>query len=287
MQSRLVHRFSPVLLALSGYLIFISGCVKNDNAVIDATGTPPFLFAATPSASVINTDSMLIGGHKGLNDLLNIRVLVTARAASPENATSRPLVYWSVSDSQSQSIVGGGLLHNDGVYPDQSASDSTYTGYLSFKVLRITVGTYLASFWCVDRNGFQSNTFVLPLKIVRANHPPVISNLFAPDVVHLNDTIRLTLQASDSDGLADIAFVGFRSLKPDSTYANSGSPIPMYDDGNTDIPSGDRIAGDGKYSALFVVPMNALIGTYEYSFQAIDHSSAKSNILTIPVIVAQ
>jgi hypothetical protein len=115
------------------------------------------------------------------------------------------------------------------------------------------------------------------------NHAPVLSNLTAPDSLHRGDLLKLTVQASDSDGISDIYSVGYLSLKPDSTYANNGNQIAMFDDGNPDIPSADQTAGDAIYTYTTYVPSNALLGTYTYTFRSLDRSLAQSNVIILKV----
>jgi hypothetical protein len=80
----------------------------------------------------------------------------------------------------------------------------------------------------------------------------------------------MSIAAADSDGLADIAEVYFRSL-------NSSDPTAkffLFDDGGTvqrnGITSGDPLAGDGTFSIIVQLPSTSTTGTRLFAFQAKD-----------------
>ncbi len=59
------------------------------------------------------------------------------------------------------------------------------------------------------QSGYKSNTLILPLQIVRLNHPPIISDLVAPDTINLSTTTTFneSLKVLDPDGQDDIKSV--------------------------------------------------------------------------------
>ena len=133
---------------------------------------------------------------------------------------------------------------------------------------------YIDSLWTLDvvaTSGGQSRTDmstvqpeqpVIPL-IVNISH---LDTLIRPTEGQIRDTIRVEIflpQGRDS-----IRDVSFTSLKPDSTYANNGQPIPLYDDGGALIFSGDKIAGDGIYSLILPLEDDHLTGIYHWTFYA-------------------
>jgi hypothetical protein len=188
-------------------------------------------------------------------------------------------VRYTVGDYQSSLLLCDGTLQNF------NPSDSVYFGFVGFHIQRSLVGDFVVKLWAEGQDGEMSNLFYLPLHIVRSNRPPVISNLSAPDSLHIGDTLSLTIQASDPDGLVDIYEVGYRSLKPDGTYANNGNMIPMFDNGNSAFPSGDKVAGDGIYTYTTTVPQTAQRGAYLYTFSALDKSRTLSNTITKIIVI--
>lgn len=110
-------------------------------------------------------------------------------------------------------------------------------------------------------------------------------SLQVPPEGQFNKTlVEVTL--TDPDGDKDVDKVWFYSLKPDSTFANSGNPIYLVDNGldfnlNNLLTGdatrvGDREAGDGVWSftTLIINDPNypPQTGTYIFSFYAIDKS---------------
>ena len=96
----------------------------------------------------------------------------------------------------------------------------------------------------------------------------------------------ITIKATDDDNDNDVKDVFFLSLKPDSTYANHGNPIFLYDDGEVNGYSGDSDAKDMIFSVRIFVPDTAMLGQFQFEFQARDYSELLSNkiIHTITVI---
>ncbi len=78
------------------------------------------------------------------------------------------------------------------------------------------------------------------------NVAPFISNLNMPDTLQAGETIRFTVEVSDSNGLNDVEFVFYEAYDPDGNRVVNSQGIyqfPMFDDGN----NGDITAGDGIY----------------------------------------
>ncbi len=96
------------------------------------------------------------------------------------------------------------------------------------------------------------------------------------------DTVRVV--ANDPDGLDDIRRVSFTSLKPDSTLANSGTPITLADNGQL-VGWGDALANDGIFSRIILLSADADSGTYIYKFVAADFAGAVSDTVSHSVEV--
>ena len=119
---------------------------------------------------------------------------------------------------------------------------------------------------------------------------PELNNVAAPDTIKRpasGDINRVvTIKAIDADHNNDVKDVFFYSIKPDSTYANNGNPIFLYDDGDVNGYSGDMDANDMIFSVRIYIPSTALLGQFQFEFQAKDYSNLLSNkiIHTITVI---
>ena len=120
------------------------------------------------------------------------------------------------------------------------------------------------------------------------NLRPVILSVTAADTMILPtngfnlDTIRVI--ADDPDGLDDIRQVSFTSLKPDSTLANSGLPIVLFDNGDL-TGWGDVTANDGIFSRIVPLSPGDSTGTYIYKFVAADFAGAVSDTVSHSVEV--
>jgi hypothetical protein len=267
----------PFAVGLS--FIFLSGCEKKYDIVINSVGSAPVISDAKFSPTVIYTDTIYIGPVQTPLDIMNIHAKVSLRVIHPDGKEMIESVNFTLGDFQSSFTLCDGTLHDDGVFPDSISDDNTYSGYVDFQIQRVFVGDLFIKLWSKSRTGSESNNFFLPVHISRFNHAPVISNLVAPDTLYIGNPLSLTLQVNDSDGLSDVYEVGYLSLKPDSSYANNGDMIQMYDDGNAQPPSGDLVAGDGIYTYTTTVLPNTTVGTYVFTFSAFDRLHATSNTI--------
>ena len=119
---------------------------------------------------------------------------------------------------------------------------------------------------------------IVPSTVVRPTANP------DPNIVN---TVKFTVTAvvSDPNGLDDIKRVFFRSYNVNKdSLMNGGNPILLYDDGDKDS-SGDLQKGDGQFSRTISITENALLGTYHWTFEAQDISSAYSDTVKKVLIV--
>ncbi len=185
--------------------------------------------------------------------------------------------------------VQGDILSDDGRYSREIALSSlnnslvygdTGTVYLK---LMATYGTKIVT---------EIDSFSL------GNIMPKIDSLIVPDTLTLPlsdfafDTLRVMV--SDPDGLDDIKWVAYKSLKPDSTYANNGNYIYLYDDGGEVIlyesdlitlTSGDEVKDDGTYAYVIFYDSTTPTGNYTWTFQAQDWGGNFSPIVSRTVVV--
>jgi len=174
-------------------------------------------------------------------------------------------------------------LNDLGQDADILVGDGLYNGTWT---LPDTMTTYIDSLWNllveVQDNAGNNLDEIKQLQPERPA-PPTILGVTHQDTLRLQpntlvlDTLKV--EVTHPKGLDEIKSVSLMSLKPDGTYANSGNPITLYDDGSSvlsfywptwdvTLTSGDEIAGDGIYSLVLPLEPNALHGTYYWTFNA-------------------
>ena len=112
------------------------------------------------------------------------------------------------------------------------------------------------------------------------NVAPIISNLVCPDSIARGVSFVFSVTAFDSNGRTDIFSTFFSLYRPDGSVVEE-SPgdiyFAMHDDGN--LVFGDTTANDGIYSFKNSFGDSSQTGNWRFVFQAIDRSSALSNII--------
>lgn len=119
---------------------------------------------------------------------------------------------------------------------------------------------------------YSNQDWALPGK----NQRPEIEKIeIDPDTLNWagpDTTSHIEVWVQDNQGLADVVNVQFRSIRPDSSERG---PFNLYDNGDTQGISGDRIADDGIFSIIITIgsPENpqTLVGRYTFIFTASDH----------------
>jgi hypothetical protein len=264
-------------------ILSFSGCEKNYDTVIDSAVSAPVASDARFSLSKVFTDTIYNSeGVKKSDDLLTIRGIASVMIFHSGGKMEVASVKFSLIDDQSLSLVSEGSLLNDGIFPDQNAIDNIYSRSIDFQIRRVFVGKMTLSLWSEDQSGSLSNTFLLPLEIIRRdNQKPFLSDLMMDSLVARSDIdqfLQLKIKVSDPDGQSDILKVSFNSYRPSGT-PSIGNPFQMYDDGNENQLSGDLIAGDGIYGVIIRLPVTATIGKYRFEFHAVDRSLESSNVI--------
>jgi hypothetical protein len=157
-------------------------------------------------------------------------------------------------------------------------------------------GEYELKFLAVDRVGDFSNAVIK--NVYFENNPPLLWDSQVPDTLtrpatgsNPIDTL-ITIRVKDHQGLSDIDEVYYFSLKPDSSLANGGNPLYMWDNGlpflgdpNQLQYAGDLVAGDGIYSSTILLFDNALLGKYKLSIYAKDKVGQISTVLVDSIMV--
>ncbi|MCF7823408.1 MAG: hypothetical protein K9N35_04480 [Candidatus Marinimicrobia bacterium] len=217
-------------------------------------------------------------------DYLSGEFFFTALVTGPEAVHQVSLLLWSDS-IQTDSI----FLNDAGLEGDIIAEDGNYDGnwVLPDSVLLLPDSLFVE--W-VDQV-WNVKVTVLDINMEEISHQqsyqpevpaaPVIESIHHFDTLTLRsnalvlDTLRL--EVSHPNGLDEIRDVSMMSEKPDGSFANDSTAIPLYDDGGREIfftwngidfTSGDQVANDGVYSLLLALDPTTLTGTYYWTFNA-------------------
>ena len=268
--------------------LFLAGCDKSPDGIIDSSGRRPNLVAVVLTTPSFNTDTILVHGQKTPSDELTLPVGFNATIGIP--VTTVWAFHYVVTRTSNGVEVTSGyivLTKTEQLQIEEIKNSITLHKSFSLTLQRTDVGTFSVEISAIDVSGLESNAFQSPMSILRLNRLPQISDLQAPDTLQLPATgsvvILLALRIYDPDGETDIQKVQFTSVLPNGKPSSSG-PIQMYDDGGmVDLggyTSGDAIAADDIYSRMIQLRSDAARGTYTFSFVAIDKSSDSSNVIT-------
>ena len=267
-------------------LIFVlAGCERRTEGLVDATGDAPFVSNAVLSPSIIDTDTIRLGQTKSPDDLIELASAISVKVAHRAGLSRVSEVQFLVRDHSGSTSIASGTLGDDGAIPDQVRGDGIFSARASFKIKRVTQGTFTIEVSALSTEGYRSNGIILPLYVLRSNQPPILSSLQAPDTVRLanqDQLIQLRVRADDPNGREDLLRVIFNSFLHDGR-ASSANPFEMKDDGSAS--SGDETASDGLYGLRILLPANAQPGTYRFEFQAYDKSGESSNVIVHRITV--
>jgi hypothetical protein len=256
--------------------LFLWGCVNKFDGLID-TGSTNYqvTFVNSTNDTLFVPGDSLVVVSISFNSTAGIKSLYfNIIAPDGEKLNSSPVTLYDDGDTTLHGDVTKGDNTFSNKYPfSQSFLNGKYT--IQYYIVNSLDKTLL-----VAEHSFHYNNNITDI-------PPVVSNLVALDTVNLNSTattdILISLQASDSNGLKDIAIVFFNSFKPNGDPA-TGNPFQMYDDGNTS-QDGDIVAGDGIFSLIISLPPGTNKGTYRWEFQAQDREKKTSNIIIHNIVV--
>ena len=169
-------------------------------------------------------------------------------------------------------------LHGDSIGSSfYFAPSSVYVGYLTY------------TFTAYNNDGASGNYATKMVRLFNsANSLPVIKNIIAPDSIESGSTVdTLYAVVQDPNGLSDIQGVYFDVTLPNGNPA-TGNPHAMYDDGGASgVSNGDvdQKAGDGIYTlGISLSPSNPL-GTYTFTFYAINRSGASSDSVSHEITI--
>jgi hypothetical protein len=219
---------------------------------------PEFLSIQAPSYISAN-DTIFVSVHDKENDTL----LVSARVFTAAGNT-----------------VGTPFTKNftdDGLAGDRTANDNIFTGIINRSALLAQSTSQFEFVFTVSEKGKQTSISetVLISQNPSNGHPPVISNLSAPDTVNTSivSEFLITLHVSDPEGLSDILSV--------TRTTPSNMVLQLNDSG----VNGDVTPGNGIFSELVSVSPAPPDGNYLFTFQATDRLGLKSNIIQKTIVI--
>jgi len=275
---------------------FLCSCEKKKEGIIDHNLSVPFLLSANLSDYVLNLDTDTIKVRLLGNNTYEITITVSGTAFTPISVN--PLrVFLQIFKPNTNSPFSRIDLPTNSINRDTTSFNSE----IPFIINRSEVGLVKFEFFAQSQSGLMSNAIQRTLLITRRNSRPVITQIFMPDSITIgqlpsaDSTFLVAVAVADSDGISDILDVFFHSIKPDSTYANNGNPILLFDDGSKNIiqppsgHSGDALEGDGIFSRKVLLvsfvpnpnpPPDTLYtqrGNYTFIFRALDNSGAESD----------
>jgi hypothetical protein len=264
--------------------ILIAGCdLPETTAVID-TRIPPTIIEAS-----ITPDDFDMGKVTTAGSTASVPVRGYVNVSDDNGLDDIDVVKYTVYTPDGD-IYSSGILRDNGVFPDAASGDGKYTSDIMLTLPKDVIGTYTFQYSAVDKEGYTSNTFNLPLSIIYSlNHAPSIANFIVPDTIYVPssglDFIKTVVTVGDAEGLTDISAVSLSIVRPsDSSVV---AVYGMFDDGNKYVvppfgyTSGDSIAGDGKFTLTIPVPSNTLKNIERiFTAFAIDQSNAASNVLS-------
>lgn len=215
------------------------------------------------------------------SSLDSVEVLWNGISASNKNDTLR------LFDDESE----GDILANDNIFSRKIKNSSSVILNVIPKSAKDSVFLSVQSMYNGRLMKSDVEFFIL------GNIHPKIGSITLPQSVdrpasnadpNIVNTIKFTVSAnaSDANGLDDIKRVFFRSYHVGlDSLMNDGNPILLLDDGSGPNGNGDLQKGDGTFSRTISISENALVGTYQWTFEAQDKSNAYSDTVKRTIVV--
>lgn len=253
-------------IALVIVLSFVAAaCQKSSNIIID--NSQP----VNAQLTYFDKDSLNIGPYLGSGPgKVTISDSFRVKLSSVQNFS-----YLEVNVQNDSGAVLNDLSYSNPV-------DSTIAGSITTTITNVYVGDITYTFTAYNDQSAPGNYSMKVLRLYDSgNQPPVIDSVSAPDSVQIdpssNVIFDLYARVSDPSGLSNIERVFFNTTKPDGT-PSTGNPFLMYDDGGASQAPGDddKVANDGIYTLAVQLPPTTTLGTYSFTFYAVDRSGISS-----------
>lgn len=152
-------------------------------------------------------------------------------------------------------------------------------------------GRYTLLVFASDRSGRLGNDVRGVIDLLASGTPPAITGVEMPERVTRPAAgqppvpVVIVVTASDPDGLANILRV--------ETRVDGGAALNLCDDGGegacnpavTQAPSGDQVAGDGRFTVTLQVEASNSAGTRTFTFEAVDRSGLRSAVVERTLVI--
>lgn len=261
--SSITFHSPPWLTLVTASLLLLSGCEKKETGTIDLSSAAPIVsrLSITPSAVNIDTLTPTAGAY-------SISSGISVKVSDPDGLQDIREVDYNLFSPAINALVGSGKLAivNGGT----DSVGATFAGRITFTASVTTLGNYLVEAKAVDQSGTTSNILQFGLAVGRNNIPPTFGVPGARQTTASGITpavFALTVPVIDSNGIADIQRVSVRALNAQDTSSHA-----MSDNG--EAASGDKVSGDGTYSAVVSVIPTGSLQDVIFEFSASDSRGA-------------
>ncbi len=238
------------------FLILLGGCRDIEES---PPNEAPLILAVQVPSYVSANDTVFVCTYDDEGDTLLVSASVyTASGGIVGSAFSKPFT-------------------DNGALGDRTAYDGIFTAIVNRSALLAQNTSRFEFLITVSEKGKSGkvSTTVFVSQNPANGHPPVVSNVTAPDTVNTSEVTAflITVQASDPEGLSDILSV---------TRTTPSNTVLLLNDSGT---NGDATAGDGVFSELVSVDPAPPEGSYTFTFQATDRLGLKSNSLQKTIVI--
>jgi hypothetical protein len=254
-------------------ILFIFGCDKIPSGVSDPKPDDyQVLKIVAPDVFIYNQNDSSFATTVRLDNVKNISAIWLNYFSSDGNKLNNDEIL----------LEDNGNIDNG----DTIKGDNVFSAKLSLSKYN-PIGQYLIEYYITDNSNNTIKVGIHNFQYYNGqqNYPPIISNLTAPDTIHLINKqiiITISLEVTDYNGQNDIKQVFFNSYLPPDGRPSSQNPILLYDNGT----NGDKIPNDGIYTVIVQLPATGVAtGVYRWEFQAMDRSDSLSNKIIHNVVI--
>ena len=266
----MIHRFiiKTIFLTVTLCLFFLVSCEKQIPLIDEPVETirdPKFIFFK--SSNMIFFSAIIQSHHEG-------------------TIVSSAWVIWSGTGGNNPDTlqlndegIDGDIIPQDGVFSREVINDLSYlTNTLPIDTKGEISVQFIANY--TDIMVGLSSSFTI------GNTKPVLLEIVFPDTMYRPQEMQdsegnnyytidtIVVKVYDFDGSDDIDRCFLLFQKPDSSYANNGEQILLFDDGLkiSENALWDDVANDGNFSRLITIGYQNMTGDYRAYFNAMDYS---------------
>jgi hypothetical protein len=248
----------------------LAGCEENPSSVADLTGSSPVLEAMSVAPSAFNLNAL-----QPVGTTYRLSTTLSAFVSDPQGITDVREVRWNLYAPSGTAAIASGTL--PGGVLSAGGRVREYAAVITFDATRASAGSYRVELFATDAAGFLSAATSTTLNVRIGDSAPILALAGARQISTSGDSalFSLTVFATDSNGLADVAHVSVRALSSRDSSAQT-----LYDDGTR--THGDAVAGDGIFSGYRWVRPTTVIPAIVFEYRASDGTGMQSNLLLRP-----